>query len=420
MENTILVGLQDSKTKREEAVESLNELALLVKTVGGKIVHTFIQKRNRIEPAYLIGKGKVEEIANFVRMTYPAKRSSGQPGITTVIFDEELSPAQQRNLEDLIGTKILDRTRLILDIFAQRAKTKEGILQVELAQLTYLLPRLSGRGVMFSQQLGGIGTRGPGERELEYDRRHIRQRILHLEKEIEKVSKQREIQREKRKEIPVVAIVGYTNVGKSALLNTLTKKHTIYVDDKLFATLDPATRRVNLPGGLKVLFTDTVGFIHKLPHHLVTAFRATLEETREADLLIHLIDPTHRQWKQQINVVNNVLKELGLSSKPQIAAYNKIDLLKPDEYSRLVGRDKTISISALTGEGVEELLKEVSKFFEKELISLEVSIPYNKSRMISQIRLNSVILKERYEDLSIYLELKTSWSTANKLQEFIR
>ncbi|HCJ66704.1 MAG TPA: GTPase HflX, partial [Elusimicrobia bacterium] len=410
MESTVLIGLQDPRTKREEAVESLNELALLVKTVGGKVVHTFIQKRNRIESAYLIGKGKVEEITHLVQTN----------GITTVIFDEELSPAQQRNLEDLIGTKILDRTRLILDIFAQRAKTKEGILQVELAQLTYLLPRLTGRGIMFSQQLGGIGTRGPGERELEYDRRHIRQRILHLEKEIEKVSKQREIQREKRKEIPVVAIVGYTNVGKSTLLNTLTKKYTAYVDDKLFATLDPTTRRVNLPGGLKVLFTDTVGFIYKLPHHLVTAFRATLEETKEADLLIHLIDPTHRQWKQQINVVNNVLKELGISSKPQIMVYNKIDLLKTNDYLRLGWRDKIILISALTGEGVEELLKEINKFFEKKLISLEVSIPYNKSKIISQIRLNSVILKEKYEDLAIYLKLKTSWSTANKLQEFIR
>jgi len=417
MENTILVGLQDSKIKHEEVIGSLNELALLAKTAGGKVTSTFIQKRSKIDSTYLIGKGKAKEIAHLVQTN----------GITTVIFDEELSPAQQRNLEDLIGTKILDRTRLILDIFAQRARTKEGILQVELAQLTYLLPRLTGRGIMFSQQYGGIGTRGPGERELEYDRRHVRQRILHLEKEIEKIRKHRQIQRERRKEIPVVAIVGYTNVGKSTLLNTLTRKSTplrrsgasVYVDDKLFATLDPTTRGVTLPNGLKVLFTDTVGFIDKLPHHLVTAFRATLEETKEAELLIHLIDPTHQQWKKQINVVKNVLKELGIDEKPQIQVHNKIDLLKPKEYLHLRRGNKVILISALTGEGIEELLNWITNFFEKNLIPIEVSIPYTQSKIISQIRQNSVILKEKYEDLGIYLKLKTNWLMANRLGEFI-
>lgn len=416
MENTVLVGLQDSKTSREEVIESLNELALLVKTVGGKVEETLIQKRNKIDPAYLIGKGKAGEIAHLVQT-----RGNHLNGIRAVIFDEELSSAQQRNLEDLIGTKILDRTRLILDIFAQRARTKEGILQVELAQLTYLLPRLTRRGIMFSQQFGGIGTRGPGERELEYDRRHIRQRILHLEKEIEKIRAHRQIQREKRKEIPVVAIVGYTNVGKSTLLNTLTKKYVAYVDNKLFATLDPTIRRINLPNGLKVLFTDTVGFIHKLPHHLVTAFRATLEETKQADLLIHLIDPTHPRWRKQIAVVNDVLKELGISDKPQIQVYNKIDLLKSVKYLSLRGkREKVIPISALTGEGINNLLDWIAKFFEKNLISLEVSIPYSRSEIIPQICQNSVILREKYEDSAIYLKLKTNWSIANKLQEFIR
>lgn len=417
MENIVLVGLQDAKTKREEVVESLNELALLVKTARGKIEHTFIQKRNKIDSAYLIGKGKAEEIAHLVQIN----------GITAVIFDEELSPAQQRNLEDLINTKILDRTRLILDIFAQRARTKEGILQVELAQLTYLLPRLTGRGIMFSQQFGGIGTRGPGERELEYDRRHIRQRILHLEKEIEKIRNQRKVQREKRKNMPVVAIVGYTNVGKSTLLNTLAKESaplrrseaSVYVDDKLFATLDPTTRRVTLPKGMNILFTDTVGFIRKLPHHLVTAFRATLEETKEADLLIHLIDPTNREWKKQVNVVNNVLKELDLNDKPQIQVYNKIDLLKPEEYRRLKQEKNVFLISALTGKNIDELLYTVSKFFEKDLIPLEVSIPYGRSKIISQIRNESVILKERYENSGIYLKLKTNSATVNKLEDFV-
>ncbi len=417
MENIVLVGLQDAKTKREEVVESLNELALLVKTARGKIEYTFIQKRNKIDPAYLIGKGKAEEIAHLVQIN----------GITTVIFDEELSPAQQRNLEDLIDTKILDRTRLILDIFAQRARTKEGILQVELAQLTYLLPRLTGRGIMFSQQYGGIGTRGPGERELEYDRRHIRQRILHLEKEIEKIRNQRKIQREKRKNMPVVAIVGYTNVGKSTLLNTLAKESapfrrseaSVYVDDKLFATLDPTTRRVTLPRGMNILFTDTVGFIRKLPHHLVTAFRATLEETKEADLLIHLIDPTNREWKKQVNVVNNVFKELELNDKPQIQVYNKIDLLKPEEYRRLKQEKNVSLISALTGKNIDELLYTVSKFFEKDLIPLEVSIPYGRSKIISQIRNESIILKERYENSGIYLKLKTNSATVNKLEDFV-
>lgn len=417
MENIVLVGLQDAKTKREEVIESLNELALLVKTVGGKIEHTFIQKRNKIDPAYLIGKGKAEEIAHLAQIN----------GITTVIFDEELSPAQQRNLEDLIDTKILDRTRLILDIFAQRARTKEGILQVELAQLTYLLPRLTGRGIMFSQQYGGIGTRGPGEKELEYDRRHIRQRILHLEKEIEKIRNQRKIQREKRKNMPVVAIVGYTNVGKSTLLNTLAKKSaplrrseaSVYVDNKLFATLDPTTRRVTLPKGMNILFTDTVGFIRKLPHHLVTAFRATLEETKEADLLIHLIDPTNREWKKQVNVVNNVFKELDLNDKPQIQVYNKIDLLKPEEYRRLKQEKNVFLISALTGKNIDELLYTVSKFFEKDLIPLEVSIPYGRSKIISQIRNESIVLKERYENSGIYLKLKTNSATVNKLEDFV-
>lgn len=415
MENIVLVGLQDQNLKRKETAESLEELASLVKTAGGEVSYSVVQRRERIDPTYLIGKGKVEQIANLVRSN----------GISTVIFDEELTPAQQRNLENSIGTKIIDRTRLILDIFAHRARTKEGILQVELAQLTYFLPRLTGKGIMFSQQFGGIGTRGPGERELEYDRRHIRQRILYLKREIEKIRRQRHLRREKRKETPLVAIIGYTNAGKSTLLNTLTKKSAAYVDDKLFATLDPTVKKVNLPSGLKVLFIDTVGFIRKLPHHLVTAFRSTLEEVEEADLLLHIIDLGHPSWAEQEKTVIGVLQELNLENKPCLNVYNKIDLVSSEEYPKLIhkleilSRISPLTISALGGQGIDELLRRITKFFEEKLILAKVSIPYSQSKIVSQIREKSVIFEEKYGSSSVFLRLKTDGETISKLQKFI-
>lgn len=410
MEKVILIALQKGKERRTSVEQSLNELAYLVETAGGRVESASIQKREKIDPAYFIGKGKAKEIADLVKTN----------GISTVIFDDELTPAQLRNLENLIETKIIDRTRLILDIFAHRARTKEGILQVELAQFTYLLPRLSGKGIIFSQQVGGIGTRGPGERELEYDRRHIRQRIFHLEKEIEKIRRNRFLQRQQRKEMPIIALVGYTNTGKSTLLNTLTKKNTVYVDDKLFATLDPTTRRITLPKGLAVLFTDTVGFIRKLPHHLVTAFRATLEEVKEADLIVHLIDTSNPRWKEQEITVNKVLKQLDAESKPRITVYNKIDLLSSAQRLSLAQRDGVVSISALTGEGVDKLLNEITKFLEKNLIPAEVSIPYTESKIIPQIREKSIILQEKYAPRAVSFHLKTNKQMLGKLEKFFR
>lgn len=352
MENVILAGVTLKTTPYDTS--SLEELKRLAHTAGGTVVHTFQIRVQAFNSATLIGSGKMEEIAETVRLT----------NAQTVIFDDEISPAQQKNLEEIIPAKVIDRTRLILDIFAQRARTQEGKLQVELAQLKYLLPRLGGQGTALMQQKGGIGLRGPGETKLEYDKRRLRLRISKLEKEIEQVKKERGLRRERRTQIPLpqIAIVGYTNAGKSTLLNVLTRQNAVYADDKLFATLDPTTRRVHMPAGGKMLFTDTVGFIQKLPHSLVSSFRATLEETSFADVILHVHDASSPHRNTQAETVRQIITDLGAQTIPVIDVFNKIDLLSPARLALLQAQNPQGSfISAGNKLGLTELLEQVEE-----------------------------------------------------------
>lgn len=352
MENVILAGVTLKTTPYDTS--SLEELKRLAHTAGGTVVHTFQIRVQAFNSATLIGSGKMEEIAETVRLT----------NAQTVIFDDEISPAQQKNLEEVIPAKVIDRTRLILDIFAQRARTQEGKLQVELAQLKYLLPRLGGQGTALMQQKGGIGLRGPGETKLEYDKRRLRLRISKLEKEIEQVKKERGLRRERRTQIPLpqIAIVGYTNAGKSTLLNVLTRQNAVYADDKLFATLDPTTRRVHMPAGGEMLFTDTVGFIQKLPHSLVSSFRATLEETSFADVILHVHDASSPHRNAQAETVRQIITDLGAQTIPVIDVFNKIDLLSPARLALLQAQNPQGSfISAGNKLGLTELLEQVEE-----------------------------------------------------------
>lgn len=362
-EKAITVGVILPKTKKWQVEDSLEELTLLADTAGAEVACSIIQERDSYDPAYLIGRGKVKELSGLCR----------EKEANLIIFDDDLTPAQVRNLEEAIGVKVLDRTELILDIFAQRAKTKEGKLQVELAQLRYLLPKLVGKGLILSRLGGGIGTRGPGEMKLEIDRRRIREKIKRIEKALEKVGKTRDLHRKSRIGIPTLALVGYTNAGKSTLFNALTKAHA-KIDDKLFVTLDPLIRKIRLPRGGEAFLSDTVGFIRKLPHHLVAAFRATLEEVREADLLLHVIDASINNMEEQIESVNTVLKELEVLHLPVIYVYNKIDRLEDPESFRKIFLNKPegVAISALYGEGISDLLEKIEEtpFIQKKIMAL--------------------------------------------------
>ena len=341
--------------------DSLEELALLAVTAGAKVVGVMVQRLQRPMPAYYLGKGKLEELA--------ALRE--EVGYDVVLLDDELSPTQQRNLEQALEVKIIDRTALILDIFAKRARTREGRLQVELAQHEYLLPRLVGQWSHLERLGGGIGTRGPGESQLETDRRLIRQKINRLQKEIEGVRKHRALYRRQRTQrgTQLVALIGYTNSGKSTLMNALSSAD-VFVEDKLFATLDPTTRRLTLPSTNEVLITDTVGFIQKLPHMLVASFRATLEELEEASLLLHVIDITHHNAVEQSVTVEKLLADLGIGDKPRLSVLNKVDLLVPSEddiseFARSIPDKGSVIISAVKGWGLRELLENIEHLLER-------------------------------------------------------
>jgi GTP-binding protein HflX len=353
-------------------------------------VDTVIHKQSRISPSLFIGQGTAERIAEMAA----AYESN------LIIFDDDLTPAQQRNLEELCKVKIVDRTELILDIFAQRARTKEGKLQVELAQLHYRLTRLTGKGVLMSRLGGGVGTRGPGEMKLEVDRRRIRDRVRYLEKAIDEIGVYREQQRAHRKSahIPVVALVGYTNAGKSTLLNAICNTYVL-VEDKLFATLDPTTRRVILPNGETILLSDTVGFIRKLPHDLVASFRATLEEVRQADLLLHIVDASHPYKEDQIRAVEKVLEEIDAAKKPMITVWNKLDNF-PDQAEtaeRLTHKiPDSIAISALNKTGFETLFRAIINFFSSRWIDIELLIPHNRSDVISNLHRIGRVDKIKY------------------------
>ncbi len=375
----------------------------LSETAGLQVVGWLEQRIERINPATLIGSGKVEELVALRADT----------GANVVIFDEELSPAQQREIERAMNNpniKVLDRTALILDIFAQHAHTREGALQVELAQYEYRLPRLTRAWTHLARQTGGaaarggaggVGLRGPGETQLEVDRREIGRRIAHLKDEIEEVRKHRAQYRRRRIEeaVPVVALVGYTNAGKSTLLNALSGS-TVYAADQLFATLDPTTRRVKLPGGREVLFTDTVGFIQKLPTALVAAFRATLEEIAEADLIVHVVDITHQNVEEQVATVLQVLDELGAADQPIVTALNKIDQLPEPTVAREAAAEFThsVAVSALTGEGLPELLASIEQVLDQELVQVAVHLPYQRGDLLGLMHQRGVILDEVHEE----------------------
>ncbi|MFA4858938.1 MAG: GTPase HflX [Candidatus Margulisiibacteriota bacterium] len=355
-EKAILAGVELWGEADFPLDESIAELSRLAATAGVVPLVKFTQKREKPDHKFFIGSGKIEEIHAAVH-SYNAD---------VVIFDHELSPSQIRNLEEVLGVKVIDRTELILDIFAQHAKSREGTLQVELAQYEFLLPRLSGKGVSMSRQGGGIGTRGPGETKLESDRRRIHSIISKLRKELKTLDAQRQVRREKRKSaaLPLISLVGYTNAGKSTLMNALTQAGVL-VQDKLFATLDPTVRRFKLPGGKIILLSDTVGFIQKLPHQLVESFHATLEEAAQADLLLHVVDASSPNFERQINAVYNVLEEIGAIDKPLLTVFNKVDLVADKEQktklrSALKKYSPAIKISALQKDGIDALIKMIA------------------------------------------------------------
>ena len=391
-EKFILVAVSISGEK--ETQSSLDELDELVYTAGAMSVGRLVQNRERIHAVTYLGKGKLEELKEmFLYM-----EADG------VLCDDELSPAQLRNLERILDTKIVDRTMLILDIFAKRASTGEGKIQVELAQLKYAAVRLVGLRSSLSRLGGGIGTRGPGEKKIELDRRLIHNRISVLKEELREVKKQRDIRRKARKDNFVIAIVGYTNAGKSTFLNKLTGADVL-AEDKLFATLDPTTRKLKLPSGNEVLLTDTVGFIRKLPHHLIEAFKSTLEEAKYADLILHMIDASNPEADTQMLIVYNTLRELGIEDKEVVSLYNKIDIMPEDTIlPRDFHAEHTLKISAKTGEGLEEFKELVDKILRQQRIYLEKLIPYKDSAKLALIRKHGELELEDYREDGIYIK----------------
>ena len=384
-ERVILVGI--STGQDEDTEGSLEELKELVKTAGAETIGTVIQNRESAHPATYLGKGKIDEVKWMVWETEA----------TGIVCDDELSPAQLRNLEEALDTKVMDRTMVILDIFASRARTREGKIQVELAQLRFRAARLVGMRNSLSRLGGGIGTRGPGETKLEVDRRLIHQRIGQLKAELEDVKRHRQVQREQRtrNRVPVAAIVGYTNAGKSTLLNRLTNAG-ILAEDKLFATLDPTTRTLALPSGQELLLTDTVGFIRKLPHHLIEAFKSTLEEARYCDIILHVVDCSSPRMEMQMYVVYETLRQLEIQDKVMVTVFNKIDQLPENVTLRDFSADYQVKISAKTGEGILELLELFETILRGRNVYLEKTFPYSDAGKIQLIRKSGQLLEEEY------------------------
>ena len=394
-ERVILVGVQEGDG--EDAEESVEELAELSKTAGAQVVGTVIQKRERIHPGTYVGKGKMEEL----KMLLTALDATG------IICDDELSPVQMNNLQQELDCKVMDRTLLILDIFADHASTSEGKIQVELAQLRYRAVRLVGLGNSLSRLGGGIGTRGPGEKKLEMDRRLIKERISQLKRELEQVKRHRELLREgrKRERVMTAAIVGYTNAGKSTLLNTLTDAGVLS-EDKLFATLDPTTRMLELSGGTRIYLTDTIGFIRKLPHHLIEAFKSTLEEAKYADIILHVVDASNPQMEDQMGVVYDTLQELEVTNKKMVTLFNKQDKLLTEQILRDPNADHVLRISAKTGEGLEQLKDVLEKIVTEDQIYLERVIPYKDAGILQQIRKYGQLMEEEYTDGGIAVKAR--------------
>ena len=410
-ERAVLVGMEYNgmlNTLGWTIEDSVEELKQLADTAGAQVVARFLQKRPKPDPAFFIGKGKVQELALFVQ----------QENVDLCIFDDELSPAQQRNIEQAMGIRVLDRTALILDIFAQRARTNEGKLQVELAQLQYNLPRIMGKGLSLSRLGGGIGTRGPGETKLEVDRRRIRDRIAYIKECIGKVKSVRTLHRASRNKasVPTVSLVGYTNAGKSTLLNTLTNSD-IYAKDQLFATLDPTTRQLDLPDKQQAILTDTVGFIQRLPHQLVAAFQSTLEEVIEADVLLHVIDVSHELYKEQSNAVYHVLEQIGAKDKTIITVYNKIDKLPEDSAlpARLAQEENSVCISAKAGLNLDKLLEMIAENLKLKAVEEYFLIPYSESAVAAKLHSVGTVLEQEYLAEGTQLKVRLD---ANQLSEF--
>lgn len=389
-ERVILIGVQTSE--EDDTANCLEELEELVKTAGAVTVDKIIQNRERIHPGTYLGKGKIEEV----------KERVWELDATGVVCDDELSPAQLRNLEQALDIKVMDRTMVILDIFAARANTSEGKIQVELAQLKYRAARLVGLRSSLSRLGGGIGTRGPGEKKLEMDRRLIHERIGQLKAELQDVERHRDVMRQQRSRnhTTVAAIVGYTNAGKSTLLNLLTDAG-ILAEDKLFATLDPTTRKLELPGGQQILLTDTVGFIRKLPHHLIEAFKSTLEEARYSDIILHVVDCSNPQMDMQMHTVYETLKQLEVTGKIMVTIYNKIDQLEERRFPKDLMADYQVAISAKTGEGIGELKDTLETILRNQKVYLEKIYPYNEAGRIQAIRKYGELLSEEYGEEGI-------------------
>ena len=414
-EKIVLVGVVTSQTSQEEVEASLDELALLVDTAGADAMARVIQRRDNPDPATFVGKGKAEEIHEV----------SLRVDADTVVFDEELSPAQQRNLEKILGRTAIDRTAVILDIFAQNARTLEGKAPVEIAMLRYRLPRLRGRGKAFSQQGGGIGTRmGAGETKLEVDRRRILRRISHLEGELREAAKTRNVQRKARlrSRNRTVSMVGYTNAGKSTLLNAITNAGTL-VENRLFSTLDPITRRGQLPGGETVLFSDTVGFVRKLPHQLVQAFRSTLDEVNDADLLVHVVDASSPDPQAQIDAVHAVLSEIENEEIPELLVFNKTDRLDTDqrrELARLLDRHTgSVTASALTGDGVEAVVRTVADRLRALQPLTEFLVPFERGDVLATLHREGEVVAEGEQDGAMLVRARLDDAATGRLSEFV-
>ena len=399
-----------------DADESLAELRTLAESAGASVVGELLQRRDRPDPATLVGTGKLEEIAG----------AAASVNADVVLFDHDLSPSQQRNIEKVIQRRVIDRTQLILDIFARHAKTREGQLQVELAQLHYMLPRLAGHGIEMSQLGGGIGTRGPGETKLETDRRKIARRVRHVEEQIENVRRIRAQQRQRRESAPVatVALVGYTNAGKSTLFNALTQAKVLE-SSRMFATLDPTIRGVVLPSKRKVLMSDTVGFIRSLPHTLVSAFRATLEEVQRASLILHVSDASNKLSAEQDAQVEIVLKELEVEKKPRLRVMNKIDLLDDEIAQGLLAdsmrpESTTVYVSAVEGTGLDRLLTRIDAMIEEDPVSrVRVRIPQKEGKILSMLEAKARIYSRKYKDGAVEMEVEAPESVVRKVREWV-
>jgi GTP-binding protein HflX len=411
-ERALLVGLERTDDSKWEHAESLQELGELVKSAGGEVVETMIQRRQSPTAAYYIGPGKANELAQLCK----------EQNVGTVIFNDELSPAQSRNLEKVFERKILDRTQLILDIFAQRAKSKDGKLQIELAQLQYLLPRLTGMWTHLSRQSGGIGTRGPGETQLEVDRRRVQEKIARLSRELAEVRQQRSTQRQGRlrQHWPIASLVGYTNAGKSTLLNRMTKSE-VYAADQLFATLDPTTRQFVLPNKQKLLLTDTVGFLKQLPHHLIESFKATLEEVAEADLLLHVVDLSHPLYEQQMAAVQTVLEELNAWGKQMIVVFNKIDRVPNPALVEhcLKMHPHSVAISAATGEGLDQLFSEIESQVKSWRLRVKLVLPNDRTALVAELHRVGRVLDLSYRGDEIAITAHVPPQLQGKLRPYM-